>query len=120
MISRNREKLISIVNLFDDAFLYLYGILKYFEYAMSVIIEYYEMNPQQVQGCSNEPLKIRVVTHLVLTTNECNDLPYFASICQDMYLNSMSCDIVTIPYTKMKCAKYGELRQNKALQEEKL
>ena len=50
----------------------------------------------------------------VSTTNECIDLPYIATICQDMYEKSMSLDIVTIPCTFLKVAKHGILRQNKA------
>ena len=50
----------------------------------------------------------------VSTTNECIDLPYIATICQDMYEKSMSLGIVTIPCTFLKVAKHGKLRQNKA------
>lgn len=50
----------------------------------------------------------------VSTTNECIDLSYIATICQDMYEKSMSLGIVTIPCTFLKVAKHGKLRQNKA------
>lgn len=75
------------------------------------------MNPLTVSVCSNEPLKIEVVTHFMLTTfstNECDDLPYFASICQDMYRKTMSRGIVKILDTKMKCANYGKSWHSKA------
>lgn len=46
----------------------------------------------------------------VSTTNECIDLPYIATICQDMYEKSMSLGIVTIPCTFLKVAKHGKIR----------
>lgn len=47
----------------------------------------------------------------VSTTNESIDLPYIATICQDMYEKSMSLGFVTIPCTFLKVAKHGKLRQ---------
>ncbi len=86
---------------------------------------FYQFEPTNGSGYSNEPLKIGVVTHFiftlhfdyVFTTNESDDLLYFVSICQDMYEITMSRGIVKILYTNYECVKHGKSWHIKALQE---